>query len=95
MPTTTTTVTTTAGSQTSTETTTVTTPEPPARAVSAGAAAAGGDASRPLVLKDGFPVNESAFPKNGIPDGEAGITKEWLTSCPGRTTDTRGFRGLT
>merc|ERR1712096_555896 len=79
MPTTTTTVTTTTGSATTTETTTVTTAEEAVPPPSARAAAAA-DAKK-LILKDGVAVNDSIYPKVGVPKSPEEITKEWLTDC--------------
>jgi len=78
MPTVTTTVTSACASgATTTVTTTEATPEPPAPAPASGGGASDSD---PLILKDGFPVNESSFPKVGVPSGPEGITAEWFTS---------------
>ena len=78
MPTTTTTVTTTSGAATTTQTTTVTTAEEAVPPPSARAAAA--SAKKPI-LKDGVAVNDSIYPKVGVPADPEGITKEWLTDC--------------
>ena len=79
MPTTTTTtVTTTTGAATTTQTTTVTTAEEAVPPPSARAAAA--SAKKPI-LKDGVAVNDSIYPKVGVPSDPEGITKEWLTDC--------------
>ena len=59
MPTTTTTTTTTGSAGTTTNTVTRTAPDPTAVAAAAAAAAP----SPVVVLKDGFPVNDSQFPK--------------------------------
>ena len=79
MPTTTTTITTTSGAATTTQTTTVTTAEeavPPPSARAAEPAA-----QKKPILKDGVAVNDSIYPKVGVPADPEGITKEWLTDC--------------
>ena len=62
---------------TTTETTTVTTAEEAVPPPSARAAAA---AKKPI-LKDGVAVNDSIYPKVGVPKSPEEITKEWLTDC--------------
>ena len=48
-------------------------PPPSARAAAA--------AAKKPILKDGVAVNDSIYPKVGVPADPEGITKEWLTDC--------------
>ena len=48
-------------------------PPPSARAAAASA--------KKRILKDGVAVNDSIYPKVGVPSDPEGITKEWLTDC--------------
>ena len=41
----------------------------------------GGGAAKKRILKDGVAVNDSIYPKVGVPTDPEGITKEWLTDC--------------
>ena len=41
----------------------------------------GGSAGKKRILKDGVAVNDSIYPKVGVPADPEGITKEWLTDC--------------
>ena len=41
----------------------------------------GGGAAKKRILKDGVAVNDSIYPKVGVPSDPEGITKEWLTDC--------------
>jgi hypothetical protein len=72
MPTTTVTSTTTAGGTTTTTTTTTT--EECAPSAPAPAAAA-------PILKDGVAINDSIYPKVGIPDDPDAVTAEWVTAA--------------
>ena len=38
-------------------------------------------AGKKRILKDGVAVNDSIYPKVGVPSDPEGITKEWLTDC--------------
>ena len=40
-----------------------------------------GSAGKKRILKDGVAVNDSIYPKVGVPSDPEGITKEWLTDC--------------